>query len=134
MKENDKRLVCSEDKKRALKQAKLKTKAKRASQVVRTFECKIKTSKLNARQKNEIEMIFIEAKWFYNHVLNLKIEQECKLCSINSTNIKSVIHFDKNKKEIESELQLLSSQEKQSLIQRMISSEKAIKTLTKRGF
>lgn len=133
MKENDKRLICSEDKKRALKQAKLKTKARRTRQVVKTFECKVKTSKLNARQKNELEKIFIEAKWFYNHVLSLKFEQECKLCNINSTNIKSVVHFSKDNEEIESELQLLSSQEKQSIIQRMISNEKAIKTLTKRG-
>lgn len=90
----------------------MKTKSRRTNQVVKTFECKIKTSKLNQRQKEELKKIFVEAKWFYNHVLNLKKEQECNLCNINSTKITSVIHLDKNRNEIESELELLSSQQK----------------------
>ena len=132
MKENDKRLVCSAEKKSALRETRLKTKSRRANQVVKTFECKIKTSKLNQRQKEELEKIFIEAKWFYNHILNLRNEQECNLCNINSTKITSVIHFDKDRNEIESELQLLSSQQKQKIISQMISNEKTIKTLIKR--
>lgn len=129
MKENDKRLECSAEKKLALREARLKTKSRRASQVVKTFECKIKTSKLNTKQKNELEKLFVEAKWFYNYVLNVKNENECNLCDINSTDIKSVIHLDKDRKEIESELELLSSQQKQKIIQRMISNEKTIKKL-----
>lgn len=116
MKENDKRLECSAEKKRALREARLKTKSRRASQLVKTFECKIKTSKLNARQKNELEKLFVEAKWFYNYVLNVKNENKCNLCDINSTDIKSVIHLDKDRNEIESELELLSSQQKQKII------------------
>lgn len=104
MKENDKRLECSAEKKRALSEARLRTKSRRASQVVRTFECKIKTSKLNSRQKEELERLFVEAKWFYNHVLNLKKEQECKLCEINTTSIKTVVHLGKDRNEVETEL------------------------------
>ena len=127
-------MVCSEDKKRALRETRLKTKSRRANQIVRIFECKLKLSKLSRRQKEELEKIFIEAKWFYNHVLNLRNEQECNLCNINSTDISKVIHFDKDKNEIESKLELLSSQHKYKFIPNMISNEKAIKTLVKRGY
>lgn len=106
---SDNRLVCSEDKKRAIRETRLKTKSRRASQVIRTFECKLKTSKLNARQREELEKIFVEAKWFYNYVLNIRNEQECSLNNINSTGIKTVIHLDKDRCEVESELELLSS-------------------------
>jgi len=131
---SDNRLVCSEDKKRAIREAKLKTKSRRASQVVRTFECKLKTFKLNARQREELEKIFVEAKWFYNYVLNIRKERECSLNSISSTGIKSVIHFDKDRCEVESELELLSSQQKQKIISNMISNEKTIKSLVKNGY
>ena len=134
MKEFDNRLVCSDEKKRAIKETRLKTKSRRSNQIVKTFECKIKKSKLNQRQKEELEKIFIEAKWFYNYVLNLKKEQECNFCNINSTKITSVIHFDKYKNEIESELELLSSQQKQKIIANMISNEKTIKSLVKKGY
>ena len=113
---SDNRPVCSEDKKRAIRETRLKTKFRRASQVVRTFECKLKTSKLNVRQREELEKIFVEAKWFYNYVLSLRKEQECSLNSISSTGIKTVIHLDKDNCEVESDLKLLSSQQKQKII------------------
>lgn len=109
MKANDKRLECSAEKKRALREARLRTKSRRASQVVRTFECKIKASRLNLRQEEELERLFVEAKWFYNHVLNLTKEQECKLYEISTTDIRSVTHLDKDGNEVETELQVLSS-------------------------
>lgn len=96
--------------KRAIREARLSTKSRRTGQVVRTFECKIKVSRLNSRQKEELERLFVEAKWFYNHVLSLKKEQECKLCEISTTDIKSVTHLDKNGNEVETELRVLSSQ------------------------
>lgn len=131
---NDKRLSCSDEKKRAIREARLMTKSRRAGQVVKTFECKIKTSKLNSRQKDEIERIFIEAKWFYNHILNFKKEQECKLCDINTTGIRTVVHLDKDRNEVESELLLLSSQQKQKILSNMIASEKTIRSLVKNGY
>lgn len=110
MKENDRRLFCSDEKKRAIREARLNTKSRRAGQVVRTFECKVKASRLNTRQKEELERLFVEAKWFYNHVLSLKKEQECKLREINTTDIRSVTHLDKDRNEVETELRVLSSQ------------------------
>jgi SOS response regulatory protein OraA/RecX len=86
------------------------------------------------KQKEELERLFVEAKWFYNYVLNLKKKQECKLCEINTTDIKTVTHLDKDKNTIETELQVLSSQQKQKIVSNMISNEKVIRTLVRNGY
>lgn len=78
-------------------------------------------------------MLFVEGKWFYNHVLSMK-KNGIRLRDINTTNIKEVRHFDKDKNEILSKLEVLSSQQKQALVARMISNEKAIASLVKNKF
>lgn len=57
-----------------------------------------------------------------------------KLRDINTTNIKEVHHFSKDKNEILSRLEVLSSQQKQALVTRMISNEKTIASLMKNKF
>ena len=54
-------------------------------------------------------MLFVEGKWFYNHVLNLHQQSGLRLSDINSTSIKVVEHFDKDKNLIQSELKYLSA-------------------------
>ena len=53
-------------------------------------------------------MMFVEGKWFYNHVLNLH-QGGLKLSEINSTHIKSVDHYDKNHNVLTDELRILNS-------------------------
>jgi hypothetical protein len=53
-------------------------------------------------------MLFVEGKWFYNHMLSMK-KNGIKLRDINTTKIKEVKHFDKDKNEIISKLEYLSS-------------------------
>jgi len=53
-------------------------------------------------------MLFVEGKWFYNHVLSMK-KNGVRLRDINTTNIKEVKHFDKDKNEVVSQLNQLSS-------------------------
>ena len=76
-------------------------------------------------------MLFIEGKWFYNHVLRL--HNDIKLNAINTTNIKEVIHLDKDRNELKSKLNVLSSQQKQAIVTRMNQNEKTIATLVKKG-
>ena len=54
-------------------------------------------------------MLFVEGKWFYNHVLNLHQQSGLRLSDINSTNIKIVEHYDKNRNPTQSELKYLSA-------------------------
>jgi N-acetylmuramic acid 6-phosphate (MurNAc-6-P) etherase len=78
-------------------------------------------------------MLFVEGKWFYNHVLSMK-KNGIKLRDINTTKIKEVKHFDKDKEEQLSDLKYLSSQQKQAIVTRMISNEKTIASLVKNKF
>ena len=133
MKDNDHRLTCSEDKKNKIRMTKKDTQLRHSNMVVRCYELKIVERKLNKKQHEELDMLFVEGKWFYNHVLNMK-KNGIHLRDINTTHIKTVKHFDKDKNPIETELRYLSSQQKQALVQRMISNEKTIRSLVKNKF
>ena len=130
---NDHRLTCSEDKKNKIRMTKRDTQLRHSNMVIRCYELKIVEHKLNKKQHEELDMLFVEGKWFYNHVLNMK-KNGIHLRDINTTHIKTVKHFDKDKNPIESELRYLSSQQKQALVQRMISNEKTIRSLVKNKF
>jgi hypothetical protein len=52
-------------------------------------------------------MLFVEGKWFYNHMLNLRKNKEFR--EINVCHLKEVEHFDKNHNLILSKLNYLSA-------------------------
>ena len=110
LKKLDNRSICSAEKKSKIKQTKMQTALRRAGQVVKVFECKIVEKRLNKKQREEFEMLFVEGKWFYNHVLSLKKSCGVRLQDVNTTKIKEVKHFDRDHQEIVSPLQHLSSQ------------------------
>lgn len=87
MNKQDNRLTCSDEKKNKIKESKKLTALRRQSQIVKTYECKIVEKRLNKRQKEELEMLFVEGKWFYNHILSMK-KNGVKLRDINTTKIK----------------------------------------------
>ena len=76
--------------------------------------------------------MFVEGKWFYNHVLNLH-RNGLRLSDINTTNIKSVDHYNKDKELVVDELLVLNSQEKQGILTRMLSNQKTIVKLVRSG-
>lgn len=133
MNQNDNRLICSDEKKNKIKMSKHQTSLRRQSQIVKVYECKIVEKRLNKKQKEDLEMLFVEGKWFYNHVLNMK-KNSIKLRDINTTKIKEVKHFNKDKEELVSNLNHISSQQKQAIVTRMISNEKSIANLVKNKF
>ena len=133
MKEKYNRFACSDEKKSRIKATKTLTSLRRKSQVCKVFECKIVEKRLNKMQKEQLDMLFVEGKWFYNHILTMK-KSGIQLKDINTTNIREVKHFDKNGNEIISDIKYLSSQQKQALVTRMIANEKTIRSLIKNRF
>ena len=133
MNEVDNRFICSDAKKNKIRESKRLTSLRRHDQVVKVFECKIVEKRLNSKQKEELERLFLEGKWFYNHILNMK-KNGVQLRDINTTSIKTVKKLDKDQNELSEDLHCLSSQEKQAIVARMISNEKAIMSLVKNGF
>ena len=134
MKATDKRQVCKAQKKASIRKALLSTASRRKSQVCKVFECKIVEKRLNNKQREELERLFLEGKWFYNNLLSIRQNQHVRLTEINTTHIKSVAHLDKDKNMLVDDLTVLTSQVKQAILTRMVSNEKTIVQLVKRGF
>ena len=132
MKEDDNRLVCSDTKKAAIKATRFATAFRRQNQVCKIFECKIVEKRLNKKQREQLKLLFVEGKRFYNHVLNLH-QNGVSLKDINTTSIKSVDCLTKDKQSMIYDLNVIGSQMKQSIVTRMISNEKTIMTLVKKG-
>ena len=107
MTETDSRKACSEEKKSRIREAKRLTALRRLGQVVKVYECKIVEKRLNAKQREQMKMLFVEGKWFYNHVLNL--HQSQKLRALNACAIKDVRRLDKDRKEQTTRLGYISA-------------------------
>ena len=108
MKEDDNRLVCPDAKKAAIKATRFATASRRQNQVCRVFECKIVEKRLNNRQREQFELLFVEGKRFYNHVLNIH-QNGISLKDINTTGIKSVDCLTKDKKKVSYDLNVIGS-------------------------
>ena len=132
MNKTDNRLICSDEKRAAIKATRLATASKRKNQICKVFECKIVEKRLNNKQHEELDMLFVEGKWFYNHVLNLH-HSGVSLKNINSTKIKEINKFNKNNEKETTKLNFIGSQQKQAILTRMISNEKTIMTLVEKG-
>ena len=61
----------TEEEKLKIRESRKATSLRRQSQVVRCYELKIVEKRLNKTQKEELELLFVEGKWLYNHILNL---------------------------------------------------------------
>lgn len=99
-----------------IKEAISATRAKRASQSCRVVTVKIQKNKLNKVQEEFLKMCFVEAKWLYNHILRLSNDGS-SVFKLKYNDIETVIHLDKDKNEIESRIEKLSSQMKQNVLQ-----------------
>lgn len=115
-----------------IKQSLKATRLKRSSQECHVYSCKIQFNKLNNIQRQQLKMLFVEAKWFYNHILNIH-KLGTKFKDIDSS-IKSIIRLDKSNNTINTDLKYLGSSMKQSIVSQMNSNQKTIKSLVKKGF
>ena len=87
-----------------IKETYLATKARREHQVYRVFSVKVHENKLSAAQCEALKMMFVEAKWMYNHILNLTKGDNSNVFSLRYTDLEEVKHFTKDKEEVVSKL------------------------------
>ena len=130
--EESKTRTCSDMKRKAIVASRRSTALRRINQTGFVYECKIVEKRLNKKQKEELKRLFIEGKWFYNHVLNLH-RNGTPFSQINTGQIKEVSHRDKAKNDLTDELTVINAQEKQAIVDRMSANEKTIMRLTKKG-
>ena len=124
--------MADKDKNSRIKETYAATMLKRSGQSCKVFSVKIQKNKLSKNQKELLKMMFVEAKWLYNHILSLSNEG-IDVFDIKYTDITTVVHFNKDKERIESPLSYLSSQMKQGVLDGMCSSIKSLSRLKKNG-
>ena len=124
--------ICSAERRAKTKASRKATAARRKRQTGFVYECKIVEKRLNAKQREEMKRLFIEGKWFYNHVLNLH-KEGADLAKINPKDIKKAVHKNKAGEKVSDELTILIEQQKQAIVCRMSANEKTIARLVKKG-
>lgn len=122
---------CSAEKAGRIVESRKATALRRKRQTGFVYECKIVEKRLNAKQREELKRMFIEGKWFYNHVLNIH-KDGTPFSQINTGAIKQVVRRNKDKQEQTEELRVLNSQEKQALVDRMSANERTIARLVEK--
>ena len=102
------------------------TKQKRKRQICRVYRIKIDFSHLNEAQRVHLKMLFVEAKWLYNDILTFSNNHD-----INDYDTKTLTAqgLDKDRQSVTHELQYLGSQMRQSVIQGIKDSIKALAVL-----
>ena len=88
-----------------IKKSIIQTKLKRQFQKCRVIELKINMRKVHKKQFNKLKMTFVECKWLYNYLLNLKKEELFNF----DTKIKNIYSLDKQGNKINRQLQLPSA-------------------------
>lgn len=111
-----------------IKENGIKTRMKRAKQICKTFKFKIDYNNLNKQQKEHIKMLFVEAKWIYNYLIS-----QDDIYSFNYKDLNQVIHKDKNRNDIVSNIQYVRSSVKQELITQIVNQIKGLSKLKKKG-
>ena len=104
-----------------------KTKERRKSQDCKNFELKIDKSKLTKASLSYFSSLFTELKWVYNHFLS-----EPDIFHVD-TKIDKVNALDKDRNPVVHDLKHISSQMKQAIHRRQISSINTLSTLKKQG-
>ena len=123
---DEKRLTKNENIKKSMRETCLR----RMSQTCKVYTVKIDESRLSTRQQEQLKMLFVEAKWIYNDILNYS--ENNNICTYN-TKIKSVDVLNKDKIKETRELKYIGSQMKQSVFANILSNIKMLSTKKKQG-
>ena len=78
----------TEEEKLKIRESRKATSLRRQSQAVHCYELKIVEKRLNKTQREELDMIFLEGKRFYNFILSEKKKREVPLNLIIPTDFK----------------------------------------------
>jgi putative transposase len=99
---------------------------KRSSQSCFVYKIKIDESHLSIKQKEQLKMIFVEAKWIYNDILNYS---KTNNIATYDTKSKFVNVLNKDKQNEQRELKFIGSQMKQSVLSDILANLKGLKKL-----
>ena len=123
----------NEAKNLAIKNARKATRERRKFLACKTFETKIDKSHLNKKQLDELNLLFVEAKWLYNHILQLDQKDENFNVFKFNPLIDEVDAKDKDGNQVTKTFSVLGSQIKQEIKKRICSSIIALSKMKEQG-
>ena len=120
-------------KNRRISETKCATVSRHLEMDCKTFDVKIQENSLNRKQKEALERIFLEQKWYKNFIINWSSQSNDNKLSKFDTRQTSITKKDKDMNDVEVQIQHLSAQSRQCLVSRMLANAKTIKTLSSKG-
>ena len=119
-------------KNKKIAQTRQETAKRRQFQAAKTYQLKIVSNKLNAKQKSALDQAFLQAKWYTNDVIN---HLESGKLGNYASSVKSVdVRLGSDSDEYEErKLTQLSAQVKQAIVSRIGDSLSALKALKHNG-
>lgn len=126
---NEERLA----KNKQISQTKRDTIERHKNMLVKTFDVKIQENKLSKQQKEALETIFLEQKWYKNYILNWCEQDENNRITKFNTKLNQITKKDKDMNDIPVNIKYLSAQSKQCLISRMYANIKTLHSLKTKG-
>jgi len=122
--------LTKQEKNSNIKKSMQETLERRSLQQCFVYKVKIDESRLNKKQKEQLKMLFVEAKWLYNDILNYSKENNI---STYDTKCKTVNILNKDREIETRELKTIGSQMKQSVVADILASLKGLKVLKAHG-
>ena len=108
------------------------TRNRRKNLACKTYELKFDMSHMSNSRHKEFDSLFTEAKWLYNHILNLNKSEDFDLFKFDPL-IDTVNTLDFEKNVVVRQLTTIGSQVKQSVHSRMMDSIRGLSELKKKG-
>ena len=127
--EKDKRIIKNDKIKQSLKN----TRNRRKNQEAKTYECKIVKNKLTPQQLNTLEHMFLEAKWYYNSIIN-HLENEPVNTFNNKVKTVKVRMGSESDNYEDRQLKVLPASMKQKLVTRVKDSLSSLKSRKDKGY
>ena len=86
------------DKNKRIAESKKATVERHKKMDCKVYTVKIQSNKLTKEQKESLKMVFVEAKWFKNYILNWhNLDKKNNRLQDFDTTIKSITHKDKDR-------------------------------------
>lgn len=126
---NEERLA----KNKQISQTKHDTVERHKNMLVKTFDVKIQANKLSKQQKEALQTIFLEQKWYKNYILNWCEQDKNNRITKFNTKQNQITKKDKDMNDVPVSIKYLSASQRQCLISRMYANIKTLHTLKIKG-
>lgn len=115
-----------------IKEAGKATRDRRAMMECKVYQLKIDTSRISERQKEHLQMLFVESKWLFNHILSFSNKENQTVFDYKLEH--NITKRDKDGNDIDITLQWTSSHIRQSILEELRENIRGLNQLKRNGY